>query len=103
MTYEVKETESAERDIDEILSYIAVKLANIPAATAFADEIEEKYEILADNPYIYEEARDLRLKKQGYRRIPIKNYIMLYLVDDVRLEVTIARVFYGKQEYTKHI
>lgn len=103
MAYRVTETESAEKDIDEILGYIAVKLGNLSAAAAFADEIEQRYEKLSDNPYMYEHARDSRLKAQGYRRIPIKNYVMLYLVDDDKREVIVARVFYGKQEYTKLI
>jgi len=103
MAFRVTETESAEKDIDAILGYMIREFGNVTAATAFADEIDEKYEKLEGNPYMYEESRDERLKKQGYRRIPIKNYVMLYLVDENRQEVIIARVFYGKQDYTKLI
>ncbi|GHU80343.1 plasmid stabilization protein [Clostridia bacterium] len=103
MAYKVTETDSAERDIGEILEYMVNKLFNPSAAAAFADEIDDKYVKLADNPYMYEESRDPRLKKQGYRRVSINNYVMLYLVDDSKKEVIIARIFYGKQEYTKLI
>ena len=103
MAYRVVETESAGEDIDAILGYIIKEFDNLSAASDFADEIDDKYEKLEANPYMYEESRDARLRKQGYRRIPIKNYVMLYLVDEARKEVNIARVFYGKQDYANLI
>ncbi len=39
-------TESAEADIDEVLDYIANELVNPDAASAFADELEEKENIV---------------------------------------------------------
>jgi len=39
-------TESAEADIDEALDYIANELVNPDAASAFADELEEKENIV---------------------------------------------------------
>jgi addiction module RelE/StbE family toxin len=99
MAYKVTVTTSADSDIDGIFSYIAEELDNLTAAIAFADDIAEKYERLSDNPYIYEESRDARLKEKGYRRIVIKNFVMLYLVDKANSEVIIARVFYGRQDY----
>ena len=103
MAYNIILTDAAEQDIDEIFSYMAGKLQNLSAAISFADEIEDKYDKLADNPRMYEESRDSRLKERGYRRIPIGNYVLLYLVEDSSQKVIIARIFYGKQEYTKLI
>jgi plasmid stabilization system protein ParE len=103
MAYSVRETESAGQDLDGILEYMAGKLGNVSAAAAFADELDDKYAKLADNPYMYEEAMDAGLKRRGYRRIPVKNYVILYLVDEARREVIIARIFYGKQDYIKLI
>ena len=37
-------TESAEADVDEAFDYIANELVNPDAASAFADELEEKLE-----------------------------------------------------------
>ncbi len=39
-------TERAEADIDEVLDYIANELVNPDAASAFADELEEKENIV---------------------------------------------------------
>ncbi len=35
----------------------------------------------------------------GYRRAVIRNYIMVYKVDDAARQVTILRLFHGKQNY----
>jgi len=43
MVYKVKVSESAERDLDEIFTYIAVKLLNPRAASDFANALERKY------------------------------------------------------------
>ncbi len=82
MAYRVTETESAEKDYHQILKYMVEKLGNPSAASAFLDEVDDKYAKVEDNPYLYEAARNPELKKRGYRRIPIKNDVALYLVDE---------------------
>ena len=103
MAYKVVETRSAGKDIAEILGYIAGTLGNLPAAALFADELASKYESLSENPYMYEQSRDLLLKSRGYRRVVIKNYVMLYLVDQAAREVHIVRVIYGGRDYAELI
>ncbi|MDR2088719.1 MAG: type II toxin-antitoxin system RelE/ParE family toxin [Clostridiales Family XIII bacterium] len=46
MAHKVKVSESADRDLDEILAYIAENLANPQAAFDFADALDKKYEEL---------------------------------------------------------
>ena len=103
MAYKVKITESADRDLDEILTYIAESLANPKAATDFADTLNERYATLEHHPLMFELSRNKRLANMGYRRFVVGSYVVLYLVDDVRQEVTIARIFYGRRDYEKHI
>ena len=43
-------TESAEADVDEAFDYIANELVNPDAASAFADELEEKLEEICKAP-----------------------------------------------------
>ena len=52
---------------------------------------------------MFELSRNERLAKMGYRRFVVGNYIALYLVDEGKHIVTISRIFYGKQDYEKHI
>ena len=92
-------TASAENDLSEIISYIAMNLNAPKAATDFADEVFNCYDRLEENPYIYEECRDARLKKEGYRRAVIKNYVLIYKVYEGKNEVVVQRFFYGGQDY----
>lgn len=103
MGYKVKISESAERDLDEILSYIAGKLANPKAAADFADALEEHYGQLETYPLAYELSRNERLARKGYRRFAVGSYVVLYLADETKHEINIARIFYGRRDYEKHI
>ena len=103
MAYKVIVTDSADHDIDSALAYIINELHNIDAGISLADAIEEKYDVLADNPLVYEQSRHALLSKRGYRRIVIGNYVLLYLVDEDNKTVTIARLFYGWQNYAEYV
>jgi plasmid stabilization system protein ParE len=103
MAYNVRTTESADRDLDEILAYIAETPANPKAAADFADAPEERYAALEDHPLMFELSRNERLARMGYRRFVAGNYVALYLVSEERREVTIARIFYGRRDYEKYI
>jgi len=103
MEYRVEVSESAERDLDTILTYIAEELASPKAASNFANELDAKYEMLENHPLMFELSRNERLAKIGYHRFVVGKHIALYQVDEVKRVVTISRIFYGKQDYEKHI
>lgn len=99
MAYRVELSQRAERDLDRITEYITNRLHNGAAASAFMDELLDKLEKLSGHPTMYEEARDPLLKLRGYRRIPLGNYLALYLVDEAAKAITVTNIFYGKQRY----
>lgn len=103
MAYRVQVSRDANADIDGVLSYLAVKLSNLDAAIRLADELEHVYDQLSEHPRLYEQARDPLLCRQGYRKVVIGNYVLLYLVDDDRQLVTVARLFYGRRNYPNYI
>ena len=103
MAYKVKVTESADRDLDEILTYIMETLMNPKAADDFVDALEEKYTVLEEYPFICELSRNDRLANRGYRRVIIGSYVVLYLIDEEQQEVTVTRIFYGRQNYEKYV
>ena len=41
-------TDKAEADLDEILGYISLNLANLPAAKSFYEELFSKIELIRD-------------------------------------------------------
>ena len=101
--YKLTVTAPAERDLDEILGYIAAALGNPQAAVALAEDISKCYDDLSDMPFMYEECRDPRLKTLGYRRVVIGHYVMVYRVDETCHTVYILRFFYGPSDYEKMI
>ncbi|MCR4436540.1 MAG: type II toxin-antitoxin system RelE/ParE family toxin [Clostridiales bacterium] len=101
--YKLIVTELAHQDLDNIVSYIAVQLANPAAASNFLDDVEKCYGYLKSNPMMYSRCHDSRLEKGGYRKAVVKNYIIVYKVDEDAKKVSILRFFYGAQDYNKLI
>lgn len=101
--YKLIVTELAHQDLDNIISYIAVQLANPTAASDFLDEVDKCYGYLKSNPMMYSKCQDNRLGKEGYRKAVVKNYIIVYKVDEKSETVSILRFFYGTQDYAKLI
>lgn len=101
--YRLVVTELANQDLDNIVSYMAVQLANPSAAGNFLDEVDACYQFLQSNPLMYEKCRDPRLEAEGYRKAVIKNYIAVYRINETTKSVIILRFFYGAQDYIKLI
>ena len=103
MAYKVVATELAVQDLNGILEYIAVSLSNPTAAAAFADEVEKCYAGLEHMPLMYEQCQDVQLRALGYRKALIKNYLLIYKVDEAEKTVYILRFFYSRQNYVELI
>lgn len=97
--YKLAVSELADQDLDNIISYISRQLANPKAAGDLADAVAECYSLLRDNPMIYEQCRDDRLKKEGYRKALIKNYVLVYKINESAKTVNVMRFFYSAQDY----
>ncbi len=103
MAYRLNITELAHEDLSNIIAYIAVELGNKPAAIHFIEEVEQCYGRLKENPHLYELCRDPRLKMDGYRKVVINHYVLVYKIDEPAKAVIVYRFFYGRQDYIKLI
>ena len=92
-------TESAENDLDSIVEYLGVQLANPPAAIALLDEVSLVGEQLSDMPNSFPLCKDLRLAELGYHKAVIRSYIMIYEIDDAEETVRVLRFFHGSEDY----
>lgn len=54
---------------------------------------------LRDFPYSCNYVADEFLKKKGYRKLIIDNYVAFYLVNEVEKMVVIMRILYSKRKY----
>lgn len=103
MAYKVVVSNSANEDLDAILTYIIDKLDNRMAALRIANEVDAVYDSLARHPDMYGFSLDARLAEKGYRRAVIQNYVMLFRVDEGAKQVLIVRFFYGRRDYGKYL
>ena len=99
MAYKLRISVDANTDIDDIVSYLSYDLKNAQAADAFLDDVEASYHRLVDNPFIYAKCDDHLLQRRGYRKIAIKNYLVLFRIDEENQMVYIVRIVYGGRSY----
>jgi plasmid stabilization system protein ParE len=101
--YRLTISEPAHADLQNILSYIAKNLAAPHAASSYADEVKKCYGQLKSNPLIYAYCNDDRLRQEGYRKVRIKNYVLVFTADESTKTVFIHRLFYGAQDYVNRL
>lgn len=103
MGYKLLITASALNELNEIVDYISNNLDNPFAAAGFLDKVEECYDRLKDNPKIYQCCDHQNFKEKGYRKVIIKNYILIYRIDEKNNTVYILHFVYGRQDYNSII
>ena len=90
-------TKRAESDLDGIVSYITVDLANPQAASDFVDKlqntIEEARAFLESGSLVHNEF----LQIENVRKKLVGNYIVYYLLDIEENIIYILRIVYGKR------
>ena len=94
-------TEAAESDIDEILAYIAEDLSNPTAASSFADELEQKIDVVCKTPKSGRPVENEFLRRNDVRRFLVGNYIAYYIIDEVAKNIVILRMVYGGRDQDK--
>ncbi len=101
--FEIKITESAEKDLFEIGNYIAKELLELEIARKNVYEIGQAILSLEEMPLRNKLVDDERLALQGVRKILINNYIVFYIVTEEDKIVTIIRILYGKRNWVNLI
>lgn len=103
MAYNLYITDAANESLDDIVYYMVYELKNPSAAFGFLKQVEMKLEKVRANPEMYEHVRDTRLLIKGYRKIPVGNYVIIYLVDDEKKEIEIRDIFYCREDYKRFL
>jgi len=83
----------AKHDLSEIVTYIAVDLHAPQAALKLLKNIEEHIENLAEFPYAYPLHYSRAPLRDEFRKMPVENYLVFYVVDGLTVEV--RRVLYA--------
>ena len=94
-------TKRAESDLDGIVSYIAVELANPQVASDFVDKLQDNIEEIRAFPESGSRVDNEFLQVENIRKKLIGNYIMYYLPDTGEKIIHILRITYSKQNITE--
>ena len=97
--YKVIISPSASADLFNALKYIAYELENPQAAAKLADGVGKCYADLEDLPAAHELCRDPVLRKIGYRRYPVGNYLVIFRIIEDSQEVRVVHFFHATQDY----
>ena len=98
-TYNIQITESAEKDIYEIGSYISKELLEPETAKKVVSEMAKGIITLEDMPLRNAIVADDRLAYKGIRKILIDNYIVFYIVTEESKTVMIIRILYNRRDW----
>lgn len=94
-------TKRAKSDLDGIVSYIAIDLANPQAASDFVDKLQDNIKEARVFPESGSLVDNEFLQLKNVRKKLIGNYIMYYLPNTVEKIIIILRIVYGKQNITE--
>ena len=97
--YEVKISPRAALDIDNIYCHIADEFKNIGAAEKHASMLEEAILGLDMFPYRGAERKTGAFANKGYRQLFVKNYTVVYRIDEDRKLVIIVTVRYTPSSF----
>lgn len=96
--YYVKVTNRAEEELLEIYEYIKVVLKSEISANKFIKTIQEKIERLTIFPYSCMEVKT-KPRNTIYRKLHVKNYLVLYKINEGNKLVEIVHVYYARRDY----
>lgn len=97
-SYFVNITKSAEEELPEIYEYISNVLKSKIAADNLVKQIDKDMKRLSIFPYSCEEVTT-KPRNTIYRKLPIKNHVVLYKICEEKKRVDIIHIYYGKGNY----
>lgn len=84
----------AQKDIRDIILYIARELMAPQAALNLQDEFQKEINSLAEMPKRIKTVDEQPWKDAGIRKTRVKNYYIYFLVDDEQMAVKVNAVIY---------
>lgn len=97
--YKVKITPRAASDIDEVFCYIADEFKTIGTAEEHADLLYEAIQGLDTLPYRGSERKTGAFANKGYRQVFVKNFTIVYRIDEERKKVIVVTVRYSHSSF----
>lgn len=99
MTYKIIYTQKALADLDAVASYIKLKLCNVSASDRIVEKFFSEGDGLVAFPTKYPLCNDALLRAWGIRFVPVKNYLLFYVVHEDESTVYVIRFLYAKRAW----
>ena len=100
--YKVIITPTAYKEMKKIYYYITENLHAEKAAKKLMQKVEHELIKLKSIPKAHMKIRKIDELKRSYRRIVIKNYVLLYTVDEENKVVFVSHMYYGRRDYINY-
>jgi addiction module RelE/StbE family toxin len=97
--FELVFSEKINNDIISALYYIRNILEAPKAAENHFEELKKKYEKLKEKPYIRPLVKNKYLATKGIRFIKVKNYILIYKINEENKTVLLYRFIYCRRDW----
>lgn len=97
--YKVKLMARVARDLDEIYHYIAEEVKAPETAEHMADILDEAILGLDEMPYRGAVRRVGAFADKGYRQLFVKNYTIVYRIDEMNKTVIVVTVRYTPSSF----
>lgn len=97
--YSVKLMDRALRDLDSIYAYIAGSLLEPKTALDLVDSIEQAIYTLESMPCRCPKRRVGAYANKGYRQLLVKNYTIIYRIDEAAKTVIVVTVRYSRGQF----
>lgn len=97
--YQVKLMAKAARDLDGIFEYIAEEFQELGTAEKFVNLLEETILGLDEMPYRGSVRKVGAFANKGYRQVFIKNFAIIYRVDEDRKTIIVITVRYTPSNF----
>ena len=98
MRYEVKLTPQAIGQVEETVQYISKILLAPETARKWADTLQCEIGKLDSMPSRYPLAEEEPWHTKGIHKMPVKNFLVYYLIDEEIQTVWITAVIYGRRD-----
>jgi len=99
MAYKLKITPSAEKDLDQIFSYLINEIENERYARKFKVKLYEGYTQICNLP----ESCPISLQNDKFRKLNVDKYLVFYQYDKKRKMIIVSRIFHGMMDYAKYL
>ena len=97
--YTIKMLQRASDDLDNIYNHIADDFKKIGTAEKMADVLEDAVLSLEEMPYRGSIRRTGAFANRGYRQVFVKNFTVVYRIDEAKKLVVIVTVRYTPSSF----